>query len=78
MVKRYLRSGTNRIDIEVTNLPANSIAEYDRRGIEWRRFKDANINNLGYKKGKYGHWEVIPSGLLGPVHLVPVNLKNQF
>lgn len=78
MVKRYLRPGTNRIDIEVTNLPANSIAEYDRRGIEWRRFKDANINNLGYKKGKYGHWEVIPSGLLGPVHLVPVNLKNQF
>ena len=77
-VKKYLRPGENRIDIEVTNLPANSIADYDRRGIEWRRFKDANINNLGYKKGKYGHWQTIPSGLLGPVRLMPVTAKTQF
>ncbi len=77
-VGKYLRSGENRIEIEVTNLPANSIADYDRRGIEWRRFKDANINNLGYKKGKYGHWETIPSGLLGPVRLIPVDWKKEF
>ncbi len=75
-VKTYLHPGTNRIDIEVTNLPANSIADYDRRGIVWRRFKDANINNLGYKTGTYGHWEVIPSGLLGPIRLTPVTAKS--
>ncbi len=75
-VKAYLQKGENTIEVEVTNLPANRIAEYDRRGIEWRRFKDANINNLGYKKGKYGHWAPIHSGLLGPVRLIPVSHKQ--
>lgn len=72
-VKEYLHPGENTIEIEVTNLPANRIADYDRRGVEWRRFKDANISNLGYKKGLYGHWTPIHSGLLGSVRLIPMN-----
>ena len=77
-VKKYLRQGTNTIEVEVTNLPANRIADYDRRGIEWRRFKDANINNLGYKTGLYDRWQLIPSGLLGTVRLVPLDRKTDF
>ena len=32
MIGKYLKSGINTIEIEVTNLPANRIADLDRRG----------------------------------------------
>ncbi|MBR1877609.1 MAG: glycosyl hydrolase family 2 [Paludibacteraceae bacterium] len=60
----YLHKGTNTLRIEVTSLAANYLAEMDRRGIVWRRFKDANIANLkGGKVSYYGNWDVMPSGL---------------
>lgn len=60
----YLRAGKNTLRIEVTSLAANYVAEMDRRGIVWRRFKDANIANLkGGKVSYYGHWDVMPCGL---------------
>lgn len=65
----YLKDGENTIDIEVTNLPANRIADYDRRGVEWRKFHDINFVDIGYKNIRYDSWEVIPSGLLGPVSI---------
>ena len=72
-VGQYLQSGENLLEVEVTNLPANRIADYDRRGIEWRRFEEINMVNLFYKPEKYDHWSVLPSGLVGPVKLVPLN-----
>ncbi|MDR1223802.1 MAG: glycosyl hydrolase family 2 [Tannerella sp.] len=69
----YLNGGVNRIELEVTNLPANRIADYERRGINWRIFKDINLVDINYKKTGYGHWEPLPSGLNSPVKLIPVN-----
>lgn len=71
-VGQWLKPGKNRIEVEVTNLPANSIAEMDRQGQEWRIFEDINMAKLNYKQGTYGHWETLPSGLNGAVRLIPV------
>lgn len=75
-IGEYLRSGVNKLDVEVTNLPANRIAEYDRQGVEWRKFNEINFVDVNYKKTKYDRWEVMPSGLLGPVVLQPVVSKE--
>lgn len=59
-----LQKGKNEIVIDVTGLVANYIAEMDRRGIEWRIFKNSNIVDLNYKGTKnWGYWETMPSGL---------------
>ena len=69
---KYLQPGKNRIEIEVTNLPANRIADYDRRGIKWRIFKDINVVNLKYENITCANWQPLPSGLNSPVQLIPV------
>ena len=77
-IGQYLRPGKNILEIEVTNLPANRIADMDRRGVKWRIFIDINIAALGYKKGTYAGWEPVPSGLLGPVRIIPLKItKNE-
>ena len=72
VVGQYLKPGKNILEVEVTNLPANRIAEYDRQGIQWRKFKDINVVGINYTKGTYAHWFTVPSGLLGPVRLIPL------
>ena len=74
-VGTYLHSGKNRLEVEVTNLPANRIADYDRRGVKWRIFNEINMVNLFYKPGTYADWGTVPSGLLGPVTLTPLKEK---
>ena len=54
----------------MTNLPANRIADMDRRGVAWRKFKEINIVDLNYKKTNYAGWEPVASGLCSPVRLV--------
>ena len=67
----FLRPGKNTITIDVTGLPANYVAEMDRRGIVWRRFKDANIANLkGGRVSYYGNWDILPAGLNSTVKLI--------
>lgn len=75
-VGKYLKEGNNRIEIEVTNLPANRIAEYDRQKVDWRIFKEINFVKIDYQKGDYSGWEIIPSGLLGPVTLTPLTIES--
>lgn len=70
-----LRPGENMIEIEVTNLPANRIAEMDRLQIPWRKFKEINLVDRNYKKTGYGHWSPMESGLLGPVTLKGLSFK---
>ena len=65
-----LRPGRNGIRIEVTNLPANRIADMDRKGIRWRKFKDINMVDINYKPSDYSSWEPVPSGLNSSVFLV--------
>lgn len=62
-----LKEGENSIEIEVTNLPANRIADFDRNGVEWRIFHEINFVSITYQPTKFDIWEVMPSGLLGPV-----------
>ena len=76
-VDKYLKEGTNLIELEVTNLPANRIADYDKRGIKWRIFKEINLVDLNYKATGYGHWETLPSGLNSPVKLIPLNKLSE-
>ncbi|MDR0574572.1 MAG: glycosyl hydrolase family 2 [Tannerella sp.] len=72
----YLNEGTNLIEIEVTNLPANRIADFERRGVNWRIFKEINLVDLSYRQTGYGHWETMPSGLNSTVKLIPANRIN--
>jgi hypothetical protein len=67
-----LKAGTNILEVEVTGLPANRIADYDRRGVRWRIFNEINFVDLKYKPAAYGHWQTLPAGLLGPVRLLPL------
>ena len=67
--KNQLKAGSNKICIEVTNLPANRIADLDRRGVKWRKFKEINMVGLNYKKGTYADWKPVKSGLNSPVTL---------
>lgn len=71
----YLHEGTNTLTIEVTNLPANRIAEMDRQGIEWRKFKEINVVDLNYKTNRYGAWAPVPSGLNSDVKLIPCTVE---
>lgn len=65
-----LNNGKNKIRIEVTNLPANRIAAYDRRGIQWRKFNEINVVDLNYKKDLYDQWAPVASGLNSNVKIL--------
>jgi hypothetical protein len=71
-----LKAKDNRLEIEVTNLSANRIRDLDIRGVEWKYFHDINIVNIDYKKFDASQWDIVDSGLLGPVRLVPLNVYN--
>lgn len=64
-----LKAGENAIRIEVTNLPANRIADLDRKGIKWRKMEEINVVDINYKKTLYDTWEPVPSGLASEVRL---------
>ena len=68
--KNTLKAGNNEIRIEVTNLPANRIADYDRRGIKWRKMEEINVVDINYKRTTYDSWEPVPSGLNSEVRLL--------
>ena len=68
--KQALKVGTNELRIEVTNLPANRIADLDRRGIPWRKMEEINVVDINYKKTTYDQWEPMPSGLNSEVRLI--------
>ena len=69
-----LKKGKNELRIEVTNLPANRIADLDRKGVEWRKFNEINVVDINYKKTTYAHWTPMPSGLNSKVILQAIPL----
>jgi len=71
-----LKPGTNTLRIAVTNLPANRIRAKELRGEEWKIFKEINIVNKDYEEFDASQWQPMPSGLLGPVSLIPL-IKNK-
>ena len=68
--RNTLRKGNNDIRIEVTNLPANRIADLDRRGVKWRKMEEINVVDINYKKTTYDKWEPVKSGLNSEVKLI--------
>ena len=76
-VGRLLKPGLNRLEVRVTNNQANRIADFERRGIKWRIFKDANIASVtNAKTFSFGDWEEVPAGLNSTVSLIPVKINN--
>lgn len=67
-----LRARGNRLEIEVTNLPANRVRDLDLRKVDWKIMKDINLASLHYQALDASAWRPQPSGLLGPVRLVPL------
>ena len=67
---KALKAGDNEIRIEVTNLPANRIADLDRRGVKWRKMEEINVVDINYKKTLYDQWKPVPSGLNSEVKLI--------
>jgi len=68
----WLRPGKNLLQVDVTNLAANRIADLDRRKVDWKYFYDINVVNRRYRPFDASDWPPFDSGLLGPVTLVPL------
>ena len=68
--KNTLKEGDNELRIEVTNLPANRIAELDRRAVPWRKMEEINVVDINYKRTLYDQWQPMPSGLNSQVRLI--------
>jgi hypothetical protein len=67
-----LRAGRNVLELDVTNLAANRIRDMDRRGVPWKIMREINFVDINYRPFDASTWELTPSGLLGPVRLVPL------
>jgi hypothetical protein len=71
-VGRFVLEGKNVLEVEVTNLSANRIQDLDIRKIEWKKFYDINFVNIHYRAFDASKWDLMDSGLMGPVKLVPM------
>ncbi|MEO5959630.1 MAG: glycosyl hydrolase [Opitutaceae bacterium] len=73
-----LSDGENTLEIAVTNLAANRIADLDRRDPSWKKFYNTNMPaRIAANRGADGNfsaakWTPRVSGLIGPVTLTPV------
>jgi hypothetical protein len=72
-VGKYLKTGHNTIKIEVVNLMANRIRDMDIKKIQWRNYHEINFVNINYKDFDASNWNVMPSGLIGPVSITAFN-----
>ncbi|WP_316765730.1 glycosyl hydrolase [Pedobacter frigiditerrae] len=72
-VGKFLRAGNNTIKIEVVNLMTNRIRDMDIKKIKWRNYHEINFVDINYKDFDAAKWDVMPSGLLGPVTITPYN-----
>ena len=78
IIRRNLFTGRDTLQVEVTNLMANRIADLDRRGVFWKRFYNVNFPARLAENRRDGlfsaaGWEPIESGLLGPVSITPMS-----
>uniref|UniRef100_F4C6P5 Glycoside hydrolase family 2 protein n=1 Tax=Sphingobacterium sp. (strain 21) TaxID=743722 RepID=F4C6P5_SPHS2 len=74
--------GNDELEIKVSNLMANRIADLDKRNVQWRIFYNTNFNarkkkNMG-EDGKFTakNWTPKPSGLIGEITLTPLTLSG--
>jgi hypothetical protein len=72
----------NVLEVKVSNLMANRIADLDRHNVNWKKFY--NVNFPARKRDNRGpdglfnasHWPPRDSGLIGPVTLTAIELMN--
>ena len=72
----------NTLEVAVSNLMANRIADLDRRNVNWKKFY--NVNFPARRKENAGadglfnasRWQPRDSGLIGPVALVPIETMS--
>ncbi|NBB29689.1 glycosyl hydrolase [Cellulophaga sp. BC115SP] len=69
-ISKYLKNGTNVIEIEVANLMANRIRYMDQHQISWRNYHEINFVNAHYKPFDASNWKVMDAGLKGPVRII--------
>lgn len=74
-IGKYLRNGTNTIEIEVANLMANRIRQMDQQKVQWRNYHEINFVNIDYKPFDASGWKPMTSGLLGPVVIKPYQIN---
>ena len=72
-----LKDGDNVLEIEVANAPINRAADLDIRGVDWQKTKgEGGSFGIGdflfHWKKKDASWVPLPSGLIGPVRLMPL------
>lgn len=68
---------TNRLEVVVSNLMANRIRYMDMNGMPWKKFYNINMSARKRENLKNGvfdasAWDPQPSGLQGPVSLIPL------
>jgi hypothetical protein len=72
----------NTLEIKVSNLMANRIADMDKRKVNWKKFYNVNFPaRLRSNRGPDGlfdasNWPPRDSGLIGPVTLTPFEFLN--
>jgi len=81
-IPQHLFKETNELEIQVTNLMANSMIDLEKRGVNYKKFY--NINFAANKRENVGpdgtftaaNWKPLESGLIGPVSLTGLNILN--
>jgi hypothetical protein len=68
-----LKRGENVLEVEVTNLAANEVRALSKEGAKWDRYYIVSIEYEDFEPAK---WKPMPSGLLGPVRLVPQRIEG--
>jgi hypothetical protein len=68
----------NRLEIKIANLMANRISDLDRKKEPWKKFYNVNFPARKSENRHNGifnaaHWSPKPSGLGGPVKLIPIS-----
>ena len=70
----------NTLEVIVSNLMANRIIYMDKNNLPWKIFYNTNMPARKRENVKNGlfdasSWTPLPSGLLGPVSLTPLNYE---
>lgn len=81
VIERHLFTGQDTLQVEVSNLMANRIADLDRRGVFWKRFYNVNFPARLAENRRDGlfsaaAWAPRESGLLGPISITPVSSQE--
>jgi hypothetical protein len=72
-----LKPAGNQLEVEVTSVAANRIRDLDRRGVQWKIFKDINFVDVNYHPFDASNWPLTDCGLLGPVTLTAASPIKQ-